>query len=129
MTDWLEDLRNSDFAKELRARVAELEDAPAERSGAGWQGAVYGFCPVQGHGTVDGLSWYFRARHDEWRFEVWREPFGPYGHLPAGDPIWKVETDYDGDASWMPISVAWALIEQCIAMGREQAWTMLGGAP
>lgn len=31
-----------------------------------------GFCPVQGHGSLDGLRWYFRARHQHWQFHVAR---------------------------------------------------------
>lgn len=50
-------------AKSLNETCEKLEDAPPDKSGEGWEGHVGGFCPVQGEGTVDGLNWYFRARH------------------------------------------------------------------
>lgn len=114
-------------ADALNATCAELEDAPAERSGEGWSGAIGGFCPVQGLGTVDGLHWYFRARWESWRFEVWREPFGPHGSLPASEPMWRAEAEYDqgdGDASWMRRSHAWQYIEASIETGRACGWSM-----
>jgi len=33
-------------------------------------GTVYGTSPVQAEGTVNGHSFYFRARHDEWTFSI-----------------------------------------------------------
>lgn len=125
--DWLEALRNSALGKAIRDACDAKEDAPAHREGDGWSGTVGGFCPVQGEGTVDGLSWYFRARHDDWSFEAWRAPFGPDGSLPSGPPIWSASAEYtdgDGDASWMPFSHAWRYIEECIAVGREARWQM-----
>jgi hypothetical protein len=40
---------------------------------------IYGFCPVQGEGTVKGLPFYFRARADTWIFAV--------ANTPDGDPV------------------------------------------
>jgi hypothetical protein len=40
---------------------------------------IYGFCPVQGEGTVNGLPFYFRARADTWIFAV--------ASTPDGDPV------------------------------------------
>jgi len=111
----------------IRENSAKAKDAPTMREGPGWAGMIEGFCPVQGFGNVDGLNWYFRARHDAWSFEVWREPFGIDGALPDGDPIWSADGEYgDGehDASWMPFSVAWQYIEASIATGRETGWSM-----
>lgn len=34
-------------AKSIRASVDECEDAPAAKSGEGWDGEIEGFCPVQ----------------------------------------------------------------------------------
>lgn len=34
------------------------------------EGTIYGTAPVQAEGTVNGHSFYFRARHDEWTFSV-----------------------------------------------------------
>lgn len=123
MIDWLKLLRESEIAQHIRARVAEVEDAPGERTGGGWKGSVGGQCPVQGEGTVDGLSWYFRARHDEWSFEVWRGPFREDGELPIGDPIWSARGEAN-DASWMRMSEAWSLIEAAIETGRGCGWSM-----
>ena len=102
----------------VRASVDECEDAPAARAGDGWDGQIDGFCPVQGLGHVDGFSWYFRARWEEWRFEVYDAPFrcgeGVW-RLPDADPFFEVGGDADGDASWMPFSEAWRHIEASIA--------------
>lgn len=125
--DWIEELRNSALGKAIREQCARKEDAPANREGDGWKGSIYGFCPVQGEGTVDGMWWYFRARHDSWSFEVWRKSFGPDGSLPDGPPIWSADAEYDdgdGNASWMPFSHAWQCIEASIATGRETGWSM-----
>lgn len=104
-------------AKSIRASVDECEDAPAARAGEGWDGEIEGFCPVQGLGHVDGFSWYFRARHEEWRFEVYDAPF------PCADLFFEVEGDADGDASWMPFSEAWRHIESSIAAFRAREAT------
>lgn len=100
------------------------EDAPAVHSGDGWEGRIEGFCPVQGHGVVDGRGWYFRARHDAWSFEVWESgPLPSDGHggyrLPTESADWWLEGD-DDDASWMRFSVAWGLIEAGIAAWRAR---------
>lgn len=111
----LDDLRNSDFAKAIRKQCEEAEDAPADRSGEGWAGIIGGFCPVQGHGHVDGRFWYFRARYDEWRFEVYSEPCD--ADLPGDDKlVWSREDEYLGptSAGWMRFSEAWRFIEQSI---------------
>jgi hypothetical protein len=104
----------------------KAEDAPPTRDGDGWRGRIEGFCPVQGYGEVDGLTWYFRARHDAWSFEVWREPFQANGRLPEPDALWATFDEYgegDHDASWMPFSHAWKYIEESIAKGRACKWS------
>lgn len=116
----------------LRKNSAAATDAPPERSGDGWKGTIGGFCPVQGHGDVDGLNWYFRARGESWSFEVWREPFGEYGALPEPDALWMAEAEYgegDYDASWMPYSHAWQFIEASIATGRACNWVTPSEGP
>lgn len=121
------------MAKAIRENCARSENAPPEREGEGWKGRLEGFCPVQGYGTVDGLTWYFRARYDSWSFEVWREPFWNDGYterLPDATAMWSAEAEYEGGefaASWMPFADAWALIESCIATGRESGWAMPSG--
>jgi len=42
-----------------------------------------GLCPVQGYGTMGGLPFYFRARHDGWSLEV--------ADTPGGDPLASTE--------------------------------------
>jgi hypothetical protein len=123
--DWLTALRESDFGKAIRKQCDEAEDAPPKRDGDGWTGSIYGFCPVQGHGSVGNLFWYFRARHEEWQFEVYTSSCEE--QLPPGDPVWSAEAEYEGDAhnaGWMKFSEAWDIIEKCIAMGRETGWSM-----
>jgi hypothetical protein len=126
--DWLTELQNSDFAKAIRAQCDEQEDADWERSGDGWKGSIGGSCPLQGHGSVGNLFWYFRARHDEWRFEVY--PTTCAGALPPDETmVWSAEAEYEGDApnaGWMKYSEAWALIEECIATGHKVGWSMPG---
>jgi hypothetical protein len=48
-----------------------------------------GFAPEEWRGEVDGHSFYFRERHDEWRIEVDLQPSGRYVRVVAG-------TDNDG---------------------------------
>lgn len=49
-----------------------------------------GACPLQGRGTVDGLLWYYRSRHNAWSLEVypegaeWRAEMA----LPDVGPAW-----------------------------------------
>lgn len=101
----------------INESVSECEDAPTERNGDGWSGVIHGFCPVQGHGELDGLFWYFRARHDEWGFEVHETSCA--GELPPDEHmVWGCAGE-DDDASWMKYSEAWRLIERSIAEFRE----------
>ena len=110
------------IAARVRASVDECEDAPSSRSCDGWEGRLEGFCPVQGYGTLGELSWYFRARWEEWRFEVYACKFSCVvgrWRLPDVDPIFEVGGDA-GDASWMPFSEAWRHIESSIAEFRAR---------
>lgn len=34
------------------------------------EGTICGLSPVQAEGTINGHSFYFRARHDEWSFAI-----------------------------------------------------------
>jgi hypothetical protein len=112
----------------IRAACECAEDAPASREGEGWEGSIGGFCPVQGEGTVDGRFWYFRARHDDWSFEVFSVGWAPDEGLPGDDKIvWSAEAEYEGEqpnAGWMKFSEAWDIIENCIAIGRKTGWAM-----
>jgi hypothetical protein len=74
---------------------------------------VYGNAPVQGFGKVLGREMYFRARHDQWSFEV----ADCKGEMPsdgrAAEDGFYLEADYP-NASWMPLEVAARLIERCL---------------
>lgn len=78
---WLAELRDSEWAQEMRMRheVEEREirewlagqvDVTAERSTS--------FAPEQWEGTVDHHSFYFRERHGEWRLELNLQPSGRF---------------------------------------------------
>ena len=108
-----------EFGKMLDEQISEYEDAPLTESGTGWEGIIGGFCPVQGYGEVDGLHWYFRARHDDWTFEVWDEPCHP--ELPQKPPVWECFGQYS-NASWMYYSDAWLTIQYAILKGRAESW-------
>ena len=74
---------------------------------------VYGNCPVQAFGTVLGRALYFRARHDQWSFDVADHT----GNLPSdgflnSDGFYR-EADYT-NASWMPLQAAVTIIERCL---------------
>ena len=126
---WLTRLRESPLGQAIRAQADEAEDTPASKSGDRWTGTIYGFCPVQGHGSVDNLFWYFRARGEEWRFEVYTASCDR--ELPDDSKlVWTAEGEYEGDqhsAGWMKFSEAWGLIESCIAVGRESGFAMPTG--
>ncbi len=118
--NWLDELRNSDFGKAIRAQCDEQEDVDGQREGPDWKGSIYGACPLQGHGTVDDRFWYFRSRSDEWRFEVYTKPCDDA--LPGDDAlVWDRYGSYMGDAhnaGWMKYSEGWTIIEMHIAAYR-----------
>jgi hypothetical protein len=74
---------------------------------------VYGYCPVQGFGTVLGRDLYFRARHDGWSFDVADQA----GHLPSDgyqdSGGFYREGDYP-NAGWMPLGEAVKIITRCL---------------
>lgn len=107
-----------DFGKTIAGICDDLEDAPFDREGEGWTGHLEGFCPVQGWGSLDGLHWYFRARWDDWSFEVY--PTTCEDELPPSETcIWFTQGGY-GNASWMKYSDAWSLIEGAFAAFRSR---------
>jgi hypothetical protein len=73
---------------------------------------VFGRCPVQGEGEIEGLPWYFRARWQRWSLEV---------ETPNG--LWSIESTY-GDspaaASHMPHDEAEQLIRQGLERFRKE---------
>jgi hypothetical protein len=74
---------------------------------------------VQGYGTADGFTWYFRARHFAWTFDVWDVPFQENGWLPDAPEVFSTGDEHH-NASWMPYPEAWAAIEQSIAAFRAR---------
>ena len=99
-----------ELQKSVQANVEASVDAPYEDSGDNWVGYIYGHCPVQGEGTItvndQTLTWYFRARHDNWSFEV-DENNDQSSHYV----FYKGEYH---NASWMKYSHAWQIIQSCI---------------
>lgn len=90
---------------------------------------VYGNCPVQGSGVVDGHAWYFRARHEGWRFAVsdtddeddavvvgWSKDVGGLSGWRIERP-WMVGDEFA--AGWMPDRHALKLISICLRWWRE----------
>lgn len=68
---------------------------------------IGGNCPVQAEGTIDGHSFYFRARGSRWSIEIG-------GDIDAGNPLWTYSESYGvwPDAGWMPEVEALAFIEK-----------------
>jgi hypothetical protein len=74
---------------------------------------VYGNCPVQAFGTVLDRELYFRARHEDWSFDVADRA----GNLPsdgyrASDGFY-CEGKYS-NAGWMPLRDAVKIIAKCL---------------
>lgn len=74
---------------------------------------VHGNCPVQAFGTVLDRDLYFRARHEEWSFDIANSD----EHLPS-DGYRNSDGFYrEGkhpNASWMPLDCAVQIIEKCL---------------
>lgn len=65
-----------------------------------------GNCPVQAEGFVNGVPFYFRARHEHWSFGAGIDPV-------EGDEFY-IQQRYDGgqaDAGWMSDEEARSAIE------------------
>jgi hypothetical protein len=84
---WLTELHDSEWAKESRERheaeereirewLAGQVDVTAERTSS--------YAPEQCEGAVDGHSFYFRERHDEWRIELDLSPSGRFATRVVG---------------------------------------------
>jgi len=72
---------------------------------------IYGNCPVQAEGTIDGVAFYFRARGQHWSI-------GVGGCDPVCAPAWYREEPWgDGpfSAGWMDVEEARRIIEKCAA--------------
>jgi hypothetical protein len=64
-----------------------------------------GYCPVQAEGTVNGVPFCFRARHQTWQMSI--------GSRPAGwlrTERWGSDAE---DAGWMDHDIARGIVERC----------------
>ena len=75
---------------------------------------IGGCAPVQGQGKVLDRELYFRARHDDWSFEIATQA----GQFPSdgfkGPGTFYREGAYP-NASWMPLTEAVKIILRCLA--------------
>ncbi|NDB83098.1 MAG: hypothetical protein EB127_10225 [Alphaproteobacteria bacterium] len=99
-----------ELGEAIRKNVDASVDAPYDNSGDNWSGYIYGHCPVQGEGKLNfkdkELSWYFRARHDKWSFEV------EESNIESPHYIFY-QGEYE-NSSWMKYSHAWKIITTCL---------------
>jgi len=69
---------------------------------------IYGNCPVQAEGTIDGVPFYFRARGSHWTIGI--------GEYPLDAPAWyhkELWCDDPYGAGWMSREEAEHLIHVC----------------
>lgn len=74
---------------------------------------LYGEAPVQAYGEIRGREFYFRARHDEWHFEV----SDADGQLPSDGQAALDGFIRNGEypnASYMPLREALKIIDRCM---------------
>ena len=105
-----------------------------EVTGKNWSGKIYGQCPVQGFGLVDGYPWYFRARWETWSMEISNDKDIDCKCLPlVGFEIggWIFEEDWgkEFDAGYMDSSTVINLIEKAILLFREGKLTSIPPLP
>lgn len=79
---------------------------------------IYGYCPVQADGFVDGLPFYFHSRFDTWTFAIAGAPdIDPVQTAIGQAPGFKLQRKYRKrtrgkcDASFMSHAQARVLIE------------------
>lgn len=68
-----------------------------------------GLCPVQGWGTCEGWSWYFRARWEHWRLAASDGSVDPVDVFSSSDSTFYHEEPYgtsDSAAGYMPLDEA-----------------------
>lgn len=76
-----------------------------------------GQCPVQAEGTVDGVPFYFRARHRHWTFTA--------GADPLNEDEFYISNVYGTgphDAGYMPEEVALGIIRYCADVCYHGPW-------
>jgi hypothetical protein len=74
---------------------------------------VYGNCPVQAFGTVLDREIYFRARHEDWSFDV----ADGAGNLPSDGYLGSdgfYRAGRYSNAGWMPLQEAVKIIVACL---------------
>jgi hypothetical protein len=85
------------------------------------EGELWGFAPVQALGTINGREFYFRARHNDWTFEI---ADSATSALPSdGGRSGFVRSGAFSNASFMSHDVAESLIVTCVEqfLGEERA--------
>ncbi len=96
-------------------------------AGNGWQGYIYGSCPVAGLGVVDGRHWYFKAQFNKWSMKIADEendetpiPLSAIDRILNGDG-WLIKRKFgeNFEASHMKPSIARELIKYSIECFRE----------
>jgi hypothetical protein len=95
----------------------------SERTEKGWNGYIFGHCPVQGCGLVDGYPWYFRARGESWEMEIADDITVNCECLPLVGMScsgWIIEEDWGTwpEAGYMDEKIAWSFIENTISKFR-----------
>lgn len=112
-------------ASGVQAALDAQEDAPWSQSGEGWSGEMTcGACPVQIEGEVDGMAFYFRARHGEWSMGIaaTAERAIQCRHGLEDPPTpgeWSCEGD-DPEGGFMRHSEAWGLVRESIRRWRAE---------
>lgn len=81
-----------------------------------------GACPVQGFGTVDGHTCYYRSRGTGWQFEIYDTADPVIGHALPDKPIWYYDEDcYEWpDGGWIEADVSKICIEKAVALWRAR---------
>lgn len=79
--------------------------------------SIGGNAPVQAEGTIDGVPFYFRARHQNWTLYAGPDPFA--------DDAWMHRERYSGEddphaASWISEEEARAFIARAAAIWRQR---------
>ena len=96
-------------------------------SGKDWEGYVYGSCPVEGLGIVDGHYWYFKARFNKWSMKIADEekdetpiPLSEINKISNGEG-WLIREKFgeNFEASHMKPSIAQDFIKYSIECFRE----------
>ena len=76
------------------------------------------YCPVQIEGTVNGLPFYFRARHDHWRMTI-AEGDAVEASLGWQPALYEREEPYGTpngyDAGYMELSEAEQFVRACLS--------------